>query len=113
MLPFTTNSYNLGENFLAYADSEKDLGVDITSNFTFNQHNTRIISTANQKYGLLRRTFHFVKDFKRRIILYLQEPTGIPAGRESRHRDHDFSPGPGPGQFVSLAGILAGIFSKK
>ena len=42
-----------------------------------------------------------------------QEPTGIPAGRESRRRDHDFSPGPGPGQFVSLAGILAGIFSKK
>ena len=42
-----------------------------------------------------------------------QEPTGIPAGRESRRRDQDFSPGPGPGHFVSLAGILAGILFLK
>ena len=47
---------------LAYADSEKDLGVDISCNFTFSQHCTRIISTANQKYGLIRRTCHFVND---------------------------------------------------
>ena len=71
MLPFTTNNYQLGENLLAYADSEKDLGVDITNNFTFNQHCTRIISTANQKYGLLRRTCSFVNDIQRRRILYL------------------------------------------
>ena len=27
---------------MIHADSEKDLGVDITSNFTFNQHCTRM-----------------------------------------------------------------------
>ena len=61
----------LGEDILAYADTERDLGVDITSNFTFTEHSTRIISKANQKYGLLRRTCHFVNDIKRRRILYL------------------------------------------
>ena len=47
---------------LAYADSEKDLGVDITSHFTFSQHCTRIISMVIQKYGHIRRTCHFVND---------------------------------------------------
>ena len=37
-----------------YADSEKNLGVDLASNFTFTQHYTRIISMANKKYGLIR-----------------------------------------------------------
>ena len=47
---------------LAYTDSEKYLGVDINSNFPFSQHCTIIISTANQKYGLIWRTCHFVND---------------------------------------------------
>ena len=35
MLPFTTYHYNLGEDILEYADTERDLVVDITSHFTF------------------------------------------------------------------------------
>ena len=71
MLPFTTYHYNLGEDILEYAVTERDLGVDITSNFTFAEHSIRLISKANQKYGLLRRTCHFVSDIKRKRILYL------------------------------------------
>ena len=39
--------YNLEENLLEYADNEKDLGVDITSNFSYNGHCDKIIYRAN------------------------------------------------------------------
>ena len=71
MLPYIANYYNLGENALDYTDCEKDLGVDISNNLNFNEHCNRIISKANQKFGLLRRTCSFVNDSKRRRILYL------------------------------------------
>ena len=70
MLPFVLYHYKLGENILAYADSERDLGVDISNNFTFTEHCTRIISKANQKNVLSRRTCHFVADIKRRRLYY-------------------------------------------
>ena len=71
MLPFVAYHYHLAENLLAYADSEKDLGININTNFSFNEHCNIIINKANQKYGLLKRTCHFVTDIKRRRILYL------------------------------------------
>ena len=71
MLPFVAFHYKLGEKLLEYADNEKDLGVDITSNFSYNGHCDKIISRANQKLGMLRRTCNFVNDVKRRRILYL------------------------------------------
>ena len=54
-----------------FVDSEKDLGVIVRSNFSFNQQCENVISKANQKYGLLRRTCHFVDDFNRKRNLYL------------------------------------------
>ena len=72
MLPFVLYHYTLGANILQYTDNERDLGVDVCSNFSFNDHCKRILSRANQKFGLLRRTCHFVNDIiKRRKILYL------------------------------------------
>ena len=71
MLPFTAHYYNLGENTLDYTDCEKDLGVYISDNLSFNEHCNKMISKANQKFGLLRRTCSFVNDSKRRRILYL------------------------------------------
>ena len=44
MLPFVAYHYQLGENLHVYADSEKDLGVSITSNFSYNEHCDMIIS---------------------------------------------------------------------
>ena len=49
MLPFVAFHYNLRENLLEYAGNEKDLGVDITSNLSYNGHCDKIISRANQK----------------------------------------------------------------
>ena len=71
LLPFVAHHYYLGENMLEYADSERDLGVDISDDFNFNNHCDRILSKASQKLGMIRRTCNFVNDIKRRRILYL------------------------------------------
>ena len=52
ILPNIQFIYNLGENSLDYADSEKDLGVDINSKLNFNEQCERIFSKANQQFGL-------------------------------------------------------------
>ena len=71
MLPFIAHYYTLGESTLDYTDCEKDLGVDISNNLSFNEHYNKIMSTAKQKLGLLWRTCCFVNDTKRRRGLYL------------------------------------------
>ena len=71
MLPFATFFYYLGDKMLPFVDSETDLGVIISSNFSFNEQCENVLSKANQKYGLLRRTCHFVDDVKRKRNLYL------------------------------------------
>ena len=71
MLPFVAYHYYLAGNILKYADSEKDLGVYVNDNYNFNEHCDIILTKANQKYGLLKRTCHFVSDTKRRRVLYL------------------------------------------
>ena len=38
MLFFVSYYYNLVENLLSYADSEKDLGVNVNMSFNFNEH---------------------------------------------------------------------------
>ena len=52
MLPLIAH-YTLGESTLDYTDCEKDLGVDISNNLSFNEHCNGIMSTAKQKLGLL------------------------------------------------------------
>ena len=71
MLPFIANHYYLAENLLSYADSERDLGVDINISLNFNEQCIRLLAKANQQYGLLKRTCHFVTNMKRRRLLYL------------------------------------------
>ena len=71
MLPFVAYHYNLGENLLSYADSETDLGVHVNKNFNFNEQCEIILTKANQKFGILKRTSHFVTCRNRRRVLYL------------------------------------------
>ena len=71
ILPCVQYHYTLGDNLLDYADSERDLGVDINSKLNFNEHCNRIISKANRQLGLTKRTCYFVKDTKRKRSLYL------------------------------------------
>ena len=66
MLPFVAYHYQLAETLLSYADSEKDLGVHVN-----NEHCENILTKANQKFCVLRRTCHFVTNSNRRRVLYL------------------------------------------
>ena len=71
MLPCTKFYYKIGDSPLEYADSEKDLGVLINPSFTFNEQCESLLLKANQQFGLVKRTCHFVNDVKRRRALYL------------------------------------------
>ena len=71
MLPFVAYHYHLGENILKYADSERDLGVLINNDFNFNEHQEKLLTLVNQKFGILKRTCHFINNLIRGGILYL------------------------------------------
>ena len=71
ILPCVQYFYALGDNPLDYVESEKDLGVDINSNLNFSGQCERVLSKANQQFGLTRRTCYFVNDIKRKRTLYL------------------------------------------
>ncbi len=71
ILPFIQYIYYLGEDSLDYADSEKDLGIDINSKLNFNDQCERLYSKAMQQFGLTKRTCHFIRDIRRRRALYL------------------------------------------
>ena len=60
MLPFVAYHYHLGENLLSYADSEKDLGLLVNKSFNFNEQCEILLTKANQNFGFLKRTCHFV-----------------------------------------------------
>ena len=71
VLPFTQFVYSLGDSSLDYVESEKDLGVMVTSDLDWAEQCQKVLSAANQKLGLTRRTCHFVCDQARRRVLYL------------------------------------------
>ena len=71
VLPFTRFTYSLGVDMLDCVDEEKDLGVIVTAQLNWNEQCDKIYSKANQKFGLLKRTCHFVIDKIRRRVLYL------------------------------------------
>ena len=71
ILPNIQYFYSLGNNTLDYVTNEKDLGVDINSNLNFNDQCNRVLSKANQQFGLTKRTCYFVNDIKRKRALYL------------------------------------------
>ena len=71
MLPFVAYHYHLAENLLSYTDSERDLGVHVNKSFNFNEHCEKLLIKANQQFGILKRTCHFVTNKNRRRVLYL------------------------------------------
>ena len=71
MLPFVAFHYYLGEHILEYANSEKDLGVLINNDFNFNDHQEKLLTRANQKFGMLKRTCYFINNIMKGRILYL------------------------------------------
>ena len=63
--------YHLEDKTLAPVSKEKDLGVVITSNFTWDQQILTVVSKANKMLGFLRRTCPLIKDTRVRRSLYL------------------------------------------
>ena len=71
-LPFTKYYYSLGLNtFIDYCDYETDLGILMNKTLNFTAHTEKLYSTANQRFGLLKRTSHFVNNQRMRRALYL------------------------------------------
>ena len=66
--------YKLGNYVLEHVPEEKDLGVILDSNLSFESHMAIIISKANQIAGLIRRSFSFLDGdlFKRLFIAFVR-----------------------------------------
>ena len=71
VLPNIQYYYSLGNVTLSFVDSEKDLGVHINKKINFDDQCCKLLSKANKQFGLTKRTCHFVKDSRRRRVLYL------------------------------------------
>ena len=71
ILPFVQFFYTLGNTILDYVDSEKDLGITMNKTLNFTDHACTLYNLANQRFGLLKRTCHFVHNSDKKRILYL------------------------------------------
>ena len=71
ILPFIQFQYSLGHEIIDYCEFEKDLGIHINGTLNFTHHSDLLYSRANQRFGLLKRTCHFVKSIQRKRALYL------------------------------------------
>ena len=71
VLSFVLINYSLGNKFISYYTVERDLGVYISENFSFNDHCEKSMTKIKQQFGILRRICHFVHSFRRHRVLYL------------------------------------------
>ena len=67
---YTLSTYRLGITDLEYVSVEKDLGVRVTPNLAWQKQSVSLISSARSRLGLTKRTCHFIKNRKQRLILY-------------------------------------------
>ena len=70
-MPFYLYPYELDSTVLDYVNEEKDLGVLMTSKFTYKAHQQYIIKKATVQFNLLCRTCHYVHNTKKRRTLYV------------------------------------------
>ena len=71
ILPFVQHFYTMGNAMLDYVESEKDLGVVMNRTLNFTEHATSLFNKANQRFGILKRTCHFVHNKNKKRALYL------------------------------------------
>ena len=71
ILPNIEFFYSLGNVFLDYVLSEKDLGVDITPKLNWETQCDRLVSKASQQLGILRRTCYFLNNASKCRSLYI------------------------------------------
>ena len=60
ILPFVQFHYSMGRDLLNYCDIEKDLGIHINGTLNFIHYSDILYLKANQRFGLLKRTCHFI-----------------------------------------------------
>ena len=53
-------TYQMGSHLLEASDYQKDLGVIVDSNLNFHRHCASVISKANQRLSVIRRSFTFL-----------------------------------------------------
>ena len=63
--------YNLGGIELEYIKEEKDFGIIVTSNFSWEHHIDALFNKASSRLGLLKRTLYFVKSKEQKRSFYL------------------------------------------
>ena len=61
----------LGDRYLEYATSERDLDIIINRTLSSDDHCDKIYSIMNQKNGLLKRVCYFTKCQKQKSSLFL------------------------------------------
>ena len=70
-LPFQTFVYTLNGIDLDFVKSEKDLGVFVTSNLSWDENILALCTKASSRLGLMKRTLWFIKDGKQKRAFYL------------------------------------------
>ena len=71
ILPFDKFMYCMDNICIDYVESEKDLGVHITTRLNWKEHIFYLCSKANRMLGLVKRSCNFVKDASQKRVLYL------------------------------------------
>ena len=71
VLPFDRYPYHMGETYLSYVNSEKDLGVYVGTKLSWHLQCHTLLNKTKSRLGLIRRTCHFTRDIKQKRILYL------------------------------------------
>ena len=70
-LPFYYFNYTLGGVDLSNVDHQRDLGVYVSHDLSWNYHVSYSLQIFTDRFNLLRRTVHFIKNPNQRRILYL------------------------------------------
>ena len=70
ILPYDRYPYHLGDTYLNYVDSEKDLGVHVDTKLSWHFQCHTLLNKSKSRLGLVRRTCHFTKDIKQKRVLY-------------------------------------------
>ena len=70
-LPFGIFCYEINENTIDYVDSQRDLGVEVNTRFTWGPHCDVLANKASSRLGLLRRICHFTTDKRQKRSFYL------------------------------------------
>ena len=70
-LPFVQFFYRLGNTILYCVESEKDLGIVLNRTLNFTEHASNLYNQANKRFGLIKRTCHFVQQSYKKRLFYL------------------------------------------